>query len=571
MSRSRRAAAARTCRLAAASGAGFAGLVLLLYFTSSHLHAATSDSATVVLEGQAIANGQILLHGWNLTFASYWTSTAAFDAVAVVVDGLRAGLMYAVPAFAGALAISGGVMLARDGRPGMRGLAGSLAVVVLLGCSTPAMAFFFIGHGFHVGTAAYALFALVALRRGRFGWGWVAAVLLLSAGLLGDLLMLAYGVVPLVVAGIAEMVGQRRWRAGLPEVAAGFGSLVLSGVARLVCVALGTYDAAPGLRVARLSQIASNLGHVPVYASSLLGLTNSVMTSGGVPAEFRHLRGLGPVTAIGALVVLASFAYALASLVTRLVRGRQKGQAPGGEASLWRLDDLLVIAVISSPVPFVLLAGSRGAGIRYLTVTVIFAVVLSGRMVARAFSKLGPGLPLGAFAASGILLAMSLVASYGVGASGPQLSNPTTGLVSWLEAHDLRNGIGGYWVASISTVESDGEVTVRPVLGSRDGGIERAVLASASWYENRRFQFLVEGAPPGYVGVVKSPEAWGVPEHTYVVGRYRVLVWSHELSVPSVPMATGRHTSASQAVSVRRAGSRAEGQTTGRRRLMRVP
>ena len=545
--------------------------MLLLYFTSSHLHAATSDSATVVLEGQAIANGQILLHGWDLTFASYWTSTAAFDAVAVLVDGLRAGLMYVIPAFAGALAISGGVLLARDRRRGMPGLAGSLAVVVLLGCSTPAMAFFFVGHGFHVGTAAYALFALVALRRGRFGWGWIAAVLLLCAGVLGDLLMLAYGVVPLVVAGLAEMVGQRRWRAGLPEVTAGIGSVVLSGLARLVFVALGTYDAAPGLRVARLSQVVSNLGHVPAYAASLLGLTNSVMTSGGVPAEFRQLRGLDPATAIGALVVLASFLYALASLVTRLVRGRRQGEALEGEASLSRLDDLLVIAVICSPVPFVLLAGSRGAGIRYLTVTIIFAVVLSGRMVARACAKLGSGLPLGAFAASGTLLAMSLVASYGVGVSGPQLSNPTTGLVSWLEAHDLRNGIGGYWVASISTVESDGKVTVRPVLGSTDGGIERAVLASASWYENRRFQFLVEGAPPGYVGVRESPKAWGVPEHTYVVGRYRVLVWSHELSVPSAPAAAGRHTSASQAVSLRRAGGRAEDPTMRRRRRMRVP
>ncbi len=519
--------------------------MLLLYFTSSHLHAATSDSATVVLEGQAIANGQVLLHGWDLTFASYWTSTAAFDAVAVLVDGLRAGLMYVIPAFAGALAISGGVLLARDRRRGMPGLAGSLAVVVLLGCSTPAMAFFFVGHGFHVGTAAYALFALVALRRGRFGWGWVAAVLLLCAGVLGDLLMLAYGVVPLVVAGLAEMVGQRRWQAGLPEVTAGIGSVVLSGLARLVFVALGTYDAAPGLRVARLSQVVSNLGHVPVYAASLLGLTNSVMTSGGVPAEFRQLRGLDPATAIGALVVLASFA----------LRAREPGHAGSfadggrakrceGEASLWRLDDVLVIAVVCSPVPFVLLAGSRGAGIRYLTVTIIFAIVLSGRMVARACAKLGSGLPLGAFAASGTLLAMSLVASYGVGVSGPQLSNPTTGLVSWLEAHDLRNGIGGYWVASISTVESDGKVTVRPVLGSTDGGIERAVLASASWYEDRRFQFLVEGAPPGYVGVRESPKAWGVPEHTYVVGRYRVLVWSHELSVPSAPSAAGRHTSA---------------------------
>jgi hypothetical protein len=98
MSRGTKAAVARICGLIAAGAAGFICLVLLLYFTTAHMQAATSDSATVVLEGQAIAKGQILLHSWDLTFASYWTSTAAFDAVAIVLNGLRAGLMYAVPA-----------------------------------------------------------------------------------------------------------------------------------------------------------------------------------------------------------------------------------------------------------------------------------------------------------------------------------------------------------------------------------------------------------------------------------------------------------------------------------------
>ena len=59
----------------------FVVLACLLYFTSSHFQAATSDGASVVLEGRTIANGHVLLHGWVLTAASYWTSAAMFDAV----------------------------------------------------------------------------------------------------------------------------------------------------------------------------------------------------------------------------------------------------------------------------------------------------------------------------------------------------------------------------------------------------------------------------------------------------------------------------------------------------------
>jgi len=544
MSRGRRAAVARITGLVTAGVAGFFGLVLLLYFTSAHMQTATSDSATVVLEGQAIAKGQLLLHGWNLTFASYWTSSAAFDAVAIVVNDLRAGLMYAIPAFTGALAILGGVLVAREGQRRPPDFAAWVTVVVLLAFATPAMAFFFVGHGFHVGTSAYALFAFVALRRGRFGWGWALAILLLSAGLLGDLLMLAYAVVPLIIAGLIEIFRGQRREVGVATLTAAVASVSVSVAARLVFVALGTYKAASGLRFARFDQMITNLGHVPVYVASLLGLSNAVVTSGGVPAPLRNLRGVDVVTAAAALCVLACSSFALVSLVLGLARGYPHRRGLEGETTApWRTDNLLVIAVICSAVPFVLLAGARGAGIRYLTVTVIFAVVLAGRMIGRALSKLRSGWRFGVLTTAGMALALGLAASFGVAMSGPTLSNPTTELVAWLETHDLHYGIGGYWVASITTVESAGEVTVRPVLNFDGDQIERAGLASASWYADNHFQFLVEGAPPGYIGIRGVPAFWGRPAHLYVVGRYRILIWSHQLTVPSVKVTTDTHTS----------------------------
>jgi hypothetical protein len=40
------------------------GLFLLLYAVSEHAGPGNSDGATVVLEGQAMAHGNILLNGW---------------------------------------------------------------------------------------------------------------------------------------------------------------------------------------------------------------------------------------------------------------------------------------------------------------------------------------------------------------------------------------------------------------------------------------------------------------------------------------------------------------------------
>jgi len=509
--------------------AGFIGVAVLFYFTSAHFQAATSDSATIVLEGQAVAGGHVLLHGWDLTFASYWTSNALIDAAAVGLGGLRTAVLYAGPAVAGALVVLAGAVLAREGRRGAAGMAGVVAVVALLCFGVPAMEYFFVGHGFHVGTIAYVLLAFAALRRPRPGWGRAVAVVALAAGILGDLLTVAYGVVPLLLAGAVVARGERRPWARTGEVTAAVAGVVVAGVARLVSMALGAYTAGSGLSFAFPAQMLTNLGHVPAYAGGLLGLGNAVTTSGGVPGQLGAMHDLGAVDAVAALVVLACFLAGLARLSTGLVTGR-RGAAPDAEVrALGRLDDVLVIAIVCSVAPFVLLAEPRGAGIRYLTATVVFAAVLSGRMIGRAWQGLGRGWGPRALAPAGAALSLALVASFGYGVSGPRPPDPVPALTSWLEAHDLHEGIGDYWAASITTVESGGKVTVRPV-SSDDGRVERRQsLSCASWYAGRRFQFLVYAGNGYQVGMRVAERTWGKPEHVYVVGRYRVLVWRHTL------------------------------------------
>lgn len=517
--------------------AGFIGLVILLYFTSAHFQAGTSDSATVILEGQAIANGQVLLHGWDLTSASYWTSNALLDGIAVLLAGLRAGLLYATPAVASAVAVVTGVLLAREGHRGWPGIAGGTAVVALLAFATPVMGFFFVGRGFHVSTAAYALLAFFALRKARFGWGWVLAVLMIAAGLFGDLLMIAYGVIPLLLAGLVASLRERRPLAGAVEFTAAAASVVLALVAHLVFVALGTFRTEPAPSVATFSQMITNLGHVPAYVVSLLGLTNSVATSGGVPAQISHVHGLDVANAIGAFCVLVCFVVALVGLLVGLVRRRPQVHPVEGEPAPWRLHNVLVIAVVCSAAPFVYLAGPHGEGIRYLTVTVVFAVVLAGRMIAWAWPKRRKGTPARACALVAAVLALGLVASFGYAMSGPQMSNTVTNLATWLESHDLHEGVGGYWVANITTVESGGAVKIRPVMTGCNGQIERQPnLSSINWYEGRRFQFLVEGAPSGYGGIRVATTTWGPPQHVFAIGPYRVLVWRHKESVSISPL-----------------------------------
>ncbi len=475
-----------------------------------------------------MAAGHLLLHGWNLTFASYWTSDAPFYAVAVRLGGLRPGLLYAGPAVMAALVITVGALIAREGCRGAQALAGGAVAVVLLAFATPAMTLFLVGRGFHISTVLYALLAFAALRRGRFGPGWLLAVLLIAVGMLGDLLLVAYAVVPLVLAGLVTALRQRRWQSAVADVSAAVVGVAVAAAARRLADTRGAFRSEPALSIVHLGQMFTNLGHVPGSASDLLGLTNGLTHNGGVPL------GLREVHAVGALCVLACLLAGVSSLVVGVRRGRPEQSSAGGPEA-WRLDDILVITVLCSAVPFVMLARADQSGVRYLTVTVVFASILGGRLVARAWPKLPAGWTVRALAIFGLALSLSFAAGVGYSLSGPEPSNEVPMLVAWLEAHDLRWGIGDYWAASITTVQSSGAVIVRPVAAGNGGALQQmTTLSSPSWYAGQEWQFLVYGKPfIDNVDLDAALRTWGPPAQIHVIGPYHVLVWNHPVVLPN--------------------------------------
>src|SRR5665213_561483 len=196
-----------------------AGLALLTSL-SQHAVPNNSDSSTVVLEGYAMIHGNPLLHNWSLSLDSFWTVDAPFYALAYLLVGLRPILVNFIPALLGLLVIVSGACIARDGVRGRAAVIAASAVVILLVLPSHALAFFLLQGPWHIGTALWCLLAFWALRSGRFGWGWGAAVVLLAAGLLGDIQALALGVLPIFAAGLVAIARTRTWRSGLAPISA---------------------------------------------------------------------------------------------------------------------------------------------------------------------------------------------------------------------------------------------------------------------------------------------------------------------------------------------------------------
>ncbi|MGO9334052.1 MAG: hypothetical protein ACLQCU_08395 [Acidimicrobiales bacterium] len=515
---------------------GFLVLVAIFYVSARHAFAGDSDGATVVLQGQAMGTGNLTLHGWALSLDSFWTVDAVVYTLVELVTGVRGMLLFLVPSMIAACVVVLGALLAREGRRGIAGVAAAATVVVVLGLPSHALANVFLRGPLHVGTALLCLCAFAGLRSGRFGWAWVAAVLCLAAGVLGDFQTAALGIGSVCAAGVVAMLRTRDWRSGVPEVGAAVAGLILAAVVRSASDVVGTFSVNTGHPRASGSQMITNLHYLPSWGANMLGVGGGQLGNGGVPVA------LEAVHLIGLLVVTGGIIAGTVAMVGGAIRGRA---SPVPSSADWRLEDLLVLAVFADLIVFIVLTTSDDPGfLRYLTAAVIFGAVLAGRWVGRLAASI-PSAPLLRKSAAVVCLAVvaALAAAFGFTLAGPMPKQSFAQLDKFLEARELDVGIGDYWSASLTTVATGGVVTVRPVISTPGGSVVRYQRQSAAtWYTNQPFEFLVydTARPWGGIDATTASSTFGPVARTYVVGPYRVLVWRHPLFVPGTRLSPVR-------------------------------
>jgi len=531
-----------TCGRWLAVALALLGLVAVLNAVAAHAITPDSDAASLVLEAQSILAGHLLLHGWALSLDSFWTSEVPFYALASLVGGLHPALLSVVPAIIGASVVTVGAVIARDGQGRGAGLAGALTVVALLAFPTHALALFFLLGGAHLGVTLGALVAFYALRRRRWDLGVVVAIVVLTAGMLGDLQEIAYATLPVLAAGFVAMARRRSVGEGLPAVFAASAASVLALAIRQVADALGTFSIGTPNPIATPHQVLENLRHLISFGGEMLGLRNGLFGSGGVPT------GLQDVHAVGAILVVVCVVVAFVRLGAGIMAGparRAVTVATGAHddgVRWWQsnpsgalMDDMLTLACVGSAASYLALASMNTAAFaRYLTATVVFMIVLAGRVTARAWSRPAPDRRKWAVGLVGAVVIVCFATGLGFTISKPVAPQPATHLASWLEKNHLTSGVGAYTVASITTVQSQDQVKIRPVVAAPSGRLVRYDRESdATWYKGKKFRFVVYApkAPWGKVNTKSADATFGTPAHSYLVSGYRVLVWRRSFTV----------------------------------------
>jgi hypothetical protein len=507
------------------------GVVLfVLYLRLADTYPVYSDGADQALQGWDLLHGNWLLSGWTVGDVSYYTTEIPEYALLDLIHGLAPGVVHLAGAFTYTLLVLLAGVLAKGRATGREGVVRFLvAAGIMLAPQLGNGIHLLLSQPDHLGTQVPLLVMFIILDRAPRRW-WVPVVIavMLTWVIVGDQVAMFDAALPLtVVFGIRVLWARVRGRTPLAaqwfELSLAAAGLISIGASVLIVRAisrLGGYSVLPLLTshvtLATLPKhvVLAVEGILNIYGADFFGIARGNLwgpASGSLPAGFAL--ALAIVHLVG--VVLALWAVFRAF--------RHFFSATDVIAPLLATGIVINLAAFVFSIRPVTLFDTRE-----ILALLPFGAVLAGRLLAGSLIKarLRPAL-------AGVLACYAIALGYG--AAQPAVPNNEQPVISWLESHNLRTGLGTYTEANLITLDSGGRVAVRTPSWSPSGAVPRAFESKASWYDPRvsYANFIISNtADGGGTSVVPSEDITafaGPPAHVYHYKTFTIMVWNKNL------------------------------------------
>jgi hypothetical protein len=508
-------ASAVTSRRLWAALAWIAGCTALFafFFRISLSSPTNSDSANIALQAWDLLHGHILLHGWILSDASFYTFDQPVIAFSELLLGLgnlashvASALSYGIVAVAvAALAMTNSRGPARLARCGV---AIAMLAVPLLVLANVRIA---LGPPDHMGTPVFLLVCFLLIDRAP-GKRYTAPLVcvILCAGQLDDPTV-RFVAVPAIVGVCAyRVLAARKIRTADAVIAlAAIASVPLENLVRAAMRHFGSFVmVAPPTRLAPLTQWPHN-------ATLTLHAVRQLFGAVVAPANPLGVAG----TVFGSVCLVA----ALAGLVRVIVTWRSASRA----------EQFLCAAIVANIVAYQITTIPRIFSAYEMSAVLPCGAVLAARAVVPATIS---GLRRGRIgvAAAGLAALLPLAAAASV-APATGFGNTTvvgSALIPWLEAHHLSYGLASYWNSSAVTMQAGNKVALRTIFGFR--GHDALIFnweTNVYWYDPSRhdatFVVVQQGDPA--LTAAQVTRAFGQPAAIHRAANWEVMIYHRNL------------------------------------------
>jgi hypothetical protein len=495
-----------------------------------------SDGANSVLQGWDLVHGHLPLHGWHLGDATFYFFELPLNGIVQVVLGLGDTATHVASALVCLIVAGCAVVLAVTGSHGAARAARCAVVVAALAAPllyTPNV-LLLLEEPDHFGTSMFILVSFLladfgARERGgpggssppeqaspgrRFTPPLLAVVL--CAGQFSDLTVRYVAVPAIVIVCAYRMLAARRLRtADLAIAVAAVVSVPLDTLLGAIFTHLGGFAVKAPLD--KLS--APRLWHQHWLVTWL----DIRILFGAVTSPHMKLGAFG--TAFAWVFLLA----ALAGLVRVAWTWRRASRA----------EQLLAVAIVANVGAYVISV----MPLPYTGSHEVIAILPAGAVLAaRALVPARIRDPLPAFAAVALTALIALL-PLGTAAARPAPRPATAPLSAWLAARNLTYGIGGYWDASVVTLQSGGRVRIRAVDLHKNVNKPGWTInipnweTNALWYDSRRHDatFAIADLHGPYQATAFQ-QVFGMPAAAHRVDGWIILVYRHNLLPHLRPM-----------------------------------
>jgi hypothetical protein len=489
--------------------AGFAAfLVVVVVLFDAYLHlsktyAENSDEANILLMANDMLHGNVYLHGWNVSDVPFITTELPEIAVLVWLFGLHLNTAHIAAAVTYTLVVVIAMLLARGRTRGPKAIARMALALAIMLAPQPGIGIFVVIFSVgHIGTSAPVMLTWLVLDRfwqppspgeplldtiRRRWWLPVIIAIMLAWALMADPLVLVIAIYPLLAVCLARVVtglitGRRngpgldgirrslaaRWLEFSLALAAGLGYLIVRW-ARLLLHNAGGYNqqavpfALDGGRWFMQARVAVH-GLLEMFGAYFVPGQAINYYKSGTYLPGAALTGLNEAMAISRVLCVLAAIWGCCAIARRFFFR---------DADF--VSQLLLVGIILNLAAYIpsTLADASALNVREIAPVLPFAAVLAGRMIGDRLLS-GPvrsvRLPRLSNPVKVRLLVIPLVALFGWYSFGlfnqadvPAAANPYAGLEAFLEANNLTYGIGGYWDASVITVDTGGKITIRAV------------------------------------------------------------------------------------------------------------
>jgi hypothetical protein len=467
----------------------------------------SSDGANNALQAWDMLHGHLLLHGWILGDATYYTLELPLLALTEIFFGLQeltshvaSALTYLiVTVIAVAIALTDSRGLARVARYGV--VVVVLTAIFHLESNTP----YLLGAPDHTGTSAFLLVCFLLIDRVP-AWRYTPPLLLaiLCAGQIGDATVRYVAVPAVVVVCVYRVVAARKIRTGdAANALAAVASVPLTAAVRALMLHFGAYQMiAPRTEISPPRQ----WPHNAALAWHALRVLFGAEAGSGSPSLARNA---GYILGIACLLAAAA-GFARVVWIWRTAS---------------RAEQLLCAAIVINLSAYVIstmpIPSNPYEVVAVLPCGAILAAraCVPGRIITPLRASLATGL-----AAIAALLPLAIVTPR------PAAAQPTAPLRAWLEAHGLTYGLSDYWSSSIVTLESGNRVRVRAVNVDGSQVLPYFWESNSLWYDPARNHptfVIVDLAGHGLSP--SAEQAFGKPARIGHVAHWQILIYQKNL------------------------------------------